>query len=442
MLHRFNLSIIFLALFSLLFPFAANAQAGRIDSLKEALTTAKNDTVKIYLRNELCRGYAYTKPDTSLILLRESFEIAAGKDFRGLMSITQMLTGITYNNLGNRDSAELYFKRAIENAHKYKRTFIEASSYLGLGTCYNFWRKQDKALQNYMTSYDLFRSMGDSVKLASAALGLGNVYSDLNDVNKSKEYFTIALNSATSRNDTKFMAKCYNNLGNLFQKNKKYEQALEYYSKSMDIKKLMNDEHGIANTYLNFGNIYTLTRKIDLAILFYGKAMDLYVKLGDTAEYMHALTYTAEGLLGENKTKEALSNLKKAEGICIRNHYYADLAGVYGALTKVYILKSDTANARMSLENYTAIKDSILTQDMQRRIAEMTAQFDNDKQRQELLLKEAELAASKKISVAYIIATAVVSIILVLLLLVIMKLRKANKLLQENARQNQKTNRS
>ncbi len=407
------------------------SQAYKIDSLKQELSKAVSDTDKIKTRNALCRIYAYSKPDTALVLVKESFRIARTDEASGIIASTCMYAGISFNNLGSRDSAEFYFTRAIQMAHRHKKSFVEAASYMGLGTCYNFWKKQDKALQHYMTSYNLFKDLGDSGKMASVALGLGNVYSDLNNINKALEYFNTSLQFAEARKDSGFMAKCYNNIGNLYQKNGTYDKALAYYTRSVDIKKALGDEHGIANTYLNFGNIYTQTHKLDLARFFYGKAKESYARIGDSAEYMNTINYIAECLLIEKKIPEALANLKEAEGICLRNHYTADLAGVFGALTRVYIMLGDTSNARINFEKFSATKDSIITEDMSRQIAEMTAHFENDKQKHELILKELELKAEKRVSTAYIIATLVFSILLVILVFFLFKLKKVNSELRK-----------
>lgn len=428
-------------LLALVFVVTGQAQTRKLDSLKLALKECRSDTQGIKIRNEMCKVLAYSVPDTALKLCWESIKLARAGDPNGLSATTCFFAGTSCNNLGKRDSAEFYFNRAIQIARRNKKPAIEAMSYMGLGTCYNFWKKQDKALQNYMTSYSLFRVLGDSDRMASVALGLGNVYSDLNNEKKALEFFNSALRFAKAKNNQGFMAKCYNNIGNLYQKNATYEKALEYYAKSVEIKKALGDEHGIANSYLNYGNIYTKTGKINLARFFYAKAKEGYAKIGDSAEYMNALNYIAECLMIEKKIPEALENLKTAEGICIRNHYTADLASIYGGMTRVYITLNDTGNAHRSFEKFSATKDSIISEDLNRQIAEMTAQFENDKQKQELALKETELAATKKVNTVYIIATIIFSILLVILLFVIFKFKKANRLLQESAREADKLGR-
>jgi tetratricopeptide (TPR) repeat protein len=420
-------------LFLWLLIFASgNAQTPKVDSLKIALKNCKVDSQNIKIRNELCKYYAYNKPDTALILAREAFMFAHTDEYSGIIAGSCLYAGVAYNSKGNRDSAEFYFLRTIQIAHRHKNFNIEAAAYMGLGTCYNFWKKQDKALQNYLISYSLFKNIGDSGRIAAIALGIGNVYSDLNNINRALEFFNICLHYSEARKDSTYLARCYNNIGNLFLKNKNYDKALSYYTKSLDIKKSLQDIHGIANTYLNFGNIYTGINKIELAKTFYYKAKDSYAQLGDSAEYMSAISYIAECLLKENKTTEALANLKCAEGICRRNHYAADLAGLYGSMTRIYIMLGDTARARIALLNYTSVKDSIITEDMNRQIAQMTAQFENDKQKKELEIKETELTLSKKFNGVYTLATILFSVLLIILLFVIYKLKKANQSLKEN----------
>lgn len=406
---------------------SVHGQNPRIDSLKYALNNCKTDTQKIKIKNELCRFYAYNKPDTALVLIHENFKLARTDDQGGAIATTCMLAGVSFNNLGNRDSAEFYFNRAIQIAHRHKKTSLEAASYMGLGTCYNFWKKQDKALENYLTSYNMYRTLGDSGRVAAVALGLGNVYSDLNNIPKSLEFFNICLHYSEARKDSNYMARCYNNIGNLYLKNKDYEKALKFYTKSIDIKKALHDEHGIANSYLNFGNIYTSTNKIELAKTFYNKAKEGYAKIGDSAEYMNAISYLAECFLREKNPAAALKNLIEAEGICKRNHYSADLASIYGSLTRIYIQINDTANARKSLDNYTVAKDSVLSQDMNRRIAEMTAVLDNDKQKQEVIKKENELAEATKKNRLYFWLLIILSAISATSVLFVIRLKSKNK---------------
>lgn len=162
MFKKSTVTYFFVTLLLHLIFISGNAQTPKVDSLKIALKTCKADSQNIKIRNELCKYYAYNNPDTAILLAKEAFKFARTDEYGGIIAGSCLYTGVSYNNKGNRDSAEFYFLRAIQIAHRHKKFNIEAASYMGLGTCYNFWKKQDKALQNYLTSYNLYKSMGDS----------------------------------------------------------------------------------------------------------------------------------------------------------------------------------------------------------------------------------------------------------------------------------------
>jgi tetratricopeptide (TPR) repeat protein len=422
--------------------FSGYGQRNKSDSLKTALKTCTVDTQKIKILNELGKLNTYKNPDTAISFLKTGLAIAGGNDYNGITINSYLFTGISYNTKGSYDSAEHYFLKAIQLAAKYKKTKLEASAYLGLGTCYNFWKKQPKALQSYQSSYKLYKSVNDSARIGAVSLGLGNVYSDIGNKEKALEFFTECLRISEARKDSGYIAKCFNNIGNLYEKNKEYEKALEYFTKSLDLKKILRDEHGIANTYTNLANVYILTDKRKLAKFFYTTAKESYLKLGDSAQYKNSLISIAECLMGEHNAKEALLNIKLAERICRKNNYIEDLTGIYAVLTRIYILLGDTGNARISLDKYLTAKDSLLSLDANKQIAEMTARYESDLQKQKINLQEAELIAGKKINRIYSITIFIFLVLIVFLLILYFKNRKAHLLLEEKNKHIEMKNKS
>lgn len=433
----------FICVFALLFCFKANSQSrSKADSLNTAFKNCTVDTQKIKILTDIGRLYAYKKPDTTISILRSALALAGKNEYDGIVANTLLTMGISYNAKAGYDSAEYYFLKAIDQASKYKKVKSEAAAYLGLGTCYNYWKKQPKALESYFNSYKLYKTINDSGRIASVSLGLGNVYSDIGNKDKALEFFNECLRLSVARKDSGYIAKCYNNIGNLYEKNKEFEKALEYFTKSLELKKILKDAHGIANTYTNLANVYILTNKQSLAKFFYTSAKDTYLALGDSGQYKNSLISIAECQISEKDVKGALENAKKAEAICKRNNYTADLVGVYILLTRLYILKGDTANARISLDSYQVTRDSVQLQDVNKQIAEMTAKFESDLQKQKISLQEAELQLGKKLTIVYIITTIIFVLLIAFLLVVISRYRKTQRLLEEKNRAIEMKNKS
>ena len=59
----------YFTIFFLLYVFHANAQQTHVDSLKQQLTAAKADSVKIGLAYQISKAYSNTDPDSMVFML-------------------------------------------------------------------------------------------------------------------------------------------------------------------------------------------------------------------------------------------------------------------------------------------------------------------------------------------------------------------------------------
>lgn len=92
--------------------FTAAAQKRTIDSLKNAITTAKDDTSRVLAMKPLVQIYLYSKPDSALALANDMLRISKTAQYRKGEAGGLNALGVVYSVTGNYPKALTYFLSA------------------------------------------------------------------------------------------------------------------------------------------------------------------------------------------------------------------------------------------------------------------------------------------------------------------------------------------
>jgi hypothetical protein len=98
-------------------PFTLFAQT-RIDSLKTAFKTMKNDTNKVNTLWTLGWEYVFSNPDTTLILGKQAYSLAKKLKLNKGEAMIYNLVGTAYAIKSNFPKAHFYFKKCLAIAVK------------------------------------------------------------------------------------------------------------------------------------------------------------------------------------------------------------------------------------------------------------------------------------------------------------------------------------
>ena len=199
----------------------------------------------------------------------------------------------SYNNIGSVYDGQGEYKKALEYYLKsldiYKSVYGEdnhpsvATSYNNIGLVYKNQGEYKNALEYYLKSLDIHKSVygeDNHPSVATSYHNIGVVYKNQGEYKKALEYYLKSLDiykSVYGGDNHPSVATSYHNLGNVYQDQGEYKKALEYYLKCLDIRtSVYGDNHPeVATSYHNIGMVYDTQGEYNKALEYYLKSLDI-----------------------------------------------------------------------------------------------------------------------------------------------------------------------
>ena len=353
--------VAFFLVFFIKFALFVTAQSSITDSLNLIVSTLPEGANKMNVLYTLGKQYKINDPQKAMKCYKEALVIAekiASKKTEA--AILQSIGGLHKNN-GNYPVALQYLFKALKIREEIKDPLATANSLNTIGLIYYGQGDLEGAQSYYLRVLKIGQETGDSITIAMAYANLGSVYKEKGDEIEALNLNFKALKLWETLNDTGEIAGRLNNIGLIYVDQKKYEKALDYLFQSLKYSQSIKDDATSAETYVNIGFVYEMQGKYKESVVYRNKG----VKIGKKLNYSYILK------------------------------------GAYAGLITSYINLKDT-KAEKYFELYTAITDSIYTNESAKQIAEMQTKYGTEKKEQEIQLqsltigkKEAELKKQK-----------------------------------------------
>ena len=433
-------------LFAIAFLFIVNPLIGKTDqdSLWDVWSNTKlPDTSRLQALTEFTwDGYLFNDPDSAFYYAQIQIDYATKKGLNKYVAKALNTQGASHAIRNNQNEAIEYYLKSIKYHEKsgYKKGV--ASVLNNIGNIQYDQGEYDDAITSYSKSLKILTEIGDEKSVSLAQNNIGNVYSDRGDYVNALDYFNKALKTSEKLNDTNGIANAFNNIGIIYNNIGEYEEAAQYFEKSLKLFQTNSTENKLAIAYNlnNLGNTYSYLSDNDKALKYYHRSLELYEEIGgsytsgntlnnigtiyfDRAEYDTAYTYFKESYelfqsyedesgsiipmnnmgriefeRGNNSKAIRLSSkaLKIAEEV-------GNIMGINHAsefLYEVYKKAGNKAKALEMHELYLSSRDSILSEENQRRVLRQEFQYEYEKKAVADSLKalEESIIASAKIA--------------------------------------------
>ena len=292
-------------------------QVQQIDSLKEVISTAKHDTVKINALFSWDNIIYASDPELDLELnqqiidvcetnLKNELNVSELNKFKKLLTNSLNNIGLIYSNQGNYEKALDYYAKSIKIREEIGDKSGTGGSYNNIGIIYDQQGNLEKALENYSESLKISEEIGDKKGVSSSLTNIANIYYVQGNYEKSLEYILKCLEIDKELGDKRGMANSYHNIGAIYKNQGNMEKALEYYAKSLKISEEIGDKMGMGHSYNNIGIIYdeqgNLKKALEYLLLAKNLFQEIYV-ISNLDETLKALSDVYKKL---GKYKQAL----------------------------------------------------------------------------------------------------------------------------------------
>jgi len=346
-------------------PFCQLAQS-KIDSLKKDLADAKEDTNKVKTLVSLASNLARTDPKQGALYAHEGLALAKKLNYpRGEAGASNRLAVISYYQ-GNLAEGLDYGIRSLKLYEAIGFKGGIASAEMMLGIIYNGKGDLDRALGHYTAALKIHQESGDKPGMSAAYNNISLVHFLKKEYESALQSYTQALALFNELKDDPGAAVALNNIGNTYSALKDYEKALEFYSRSLALKQRLKDDYGMVELYFSMGRMHYAREQ-------YGKARGYFM-----------LTLKYAGELGER----------------------AHLTEAYDMLARCDSAEKDFPSAYANLRKYGYAKDSLMSAESVKQMAEMQTKYETEKKELQISNQEKEIEKQTTLKTAFAIGFA------------------------------------
>lgn len=322
----------------------------------EVIKALNELTEQTWLRGNYEEARGYIKQ----ALAKEELELQAGnfkkKDvlFEKAYSINNLAT--TYRFQGN-------YSLAIENHLKALKIREEigdnkgiARTYLGIGSINDFMGKTDEALKYKYMAKALYQKIKYDYGVAHANSHIASIYFEKRKYELAKQFNMEAILIDTKLNNLNGMANGYSLAGQIYEETNEYTQAIENYNLCLTLKKAFLSKDGIIDCNVNLGLVNIKIKKYDQAKTYLYEALTLAKQIGAKESQKYA----------------------------------------YKGLCTIDSINRDFVSAFKNYKLYIAYRDSLVNQNASEKVAQLQAQFENDKSARIKQLEDEQIEDERK----------------------------------------------
>jgi tetratricopeptide (TPR) repeat protein len=353
-------------------------------------TKADTNWVKKLLKNG--RDSAGSNPDKCILLSDEAVTISRKIDYKFGEVTGLIMEGSMYAMAGKPANAIKAFKDASITANESGLYTLEERAYCDLGNVFDDIGDYDQSKSYYTLSFKLNEAYPDSQNLAHMYLNFGLLLRHMNDFEGGIKYMLKAAVLARELNMFDGLPVIYNDIASNYLDMAKYKEAFSYLFKSIYLSDSLHMVDNLPFSYTTLGTCYDQTGKVDSALFYYHKCLSLPENL-DNRAHVQALSYIGKLFDKKNVLDSAEKYYKDALNFAKKISYKSAVYNTEHSLSYIYGEKHNYKNAYEILDSAYNNRDSLISENQKKEMAEMLIRYDNREleSKNQLLIRENDL---------------------------------------------------
>lgn len=384
--YTFRQSILVFALF-FLSQFKVFPQSD-IDSLRSVLTGSVGEK-RIDLINELASHLLTTEPVEAEELVKEALSLSEKTHYsRGYIRAWTVLSSLA-GRQARYDEADSLLRLA-KNLSDQKLPEEGAAVIMAMGSLSFKLGDYAKALEHHFEGASLARELDNPQVLVSHLINIGYIKELLGELDDADKYLKEGLEICESNGFDFRKGQIYINLAVLEYRKQNLGLSIEYNKDALAIFQRIGDKSQAAICLQNLGFAFALQGQVEEALSYYDQSEELRKEVGD-------LDGVAKILLKKAQTVKSIWSVAQVLALANESLEITKSTGnsllkrdIYAFLHAYSQDRGDSGKALTYYKSYTQVKDSISIKANQARIAELTANFEWERLRNENRLQEQE----------------------------------------------------
>jgi two-component system, NtrC family, sensor kinase len=261
------------------------------DSLRQAVITAANDSVRMEMLNDLYSYYIENNRDSALyfteqamvlakklkqplwearFLLNKAYIFQKEGNLPLVFKLINESLAITQDEKSEKNFYVPVNERVGWDAHR-ERLFILAGGFHNLGNNYSYAGNREKAIASYKEVIRISEQNNDKSHEVNAKMNIGSNYFEMNKLDSAMHYSRIAIRYANSTGHTTYLGGMLRTVGNVFFKQNQLDSAKYYYWASLSEGKANDNLTIVVSTTLALAKLYERIAETD-SMFYYANA--------------------------------------------------------------------------------------------------------------------------------------------------------------------------
>ena len=262
-----------LLLFSVTIILNLYAQQNRIDSLKQLISSARSDTARVSLLNELCFVTFDSNPEEAFILSRQAESLAKKIKFRRGEARALDLMGDALERLGNYPKSLEVQLESLKMNEELRDTGAIAGCMISLANLHRAQQQPRIALDYLFKAERMARSVNDQRRLLYSINNIGSSYSSLKLFDSALHYLQLAYSMEIQSNQP--VVYTANSLSSIHYQLGNEDLGLSYLKMAERSAVLTENNPILASIYLKKASLFEKAGTIDSAVWYVKRSFDL-----------------------------------------------------------------------------------------------------------------------------------------------------------------------
>ncbi|MES2516107.1 MAG: tetratricopeptide repeat protein [Bacteroidota bacterium] len=351
-----------------------------IDSLEKKLKVVKEDTMRVISLNNLSKIYLERGIyDKSISLSEAAVNLSQKLSYKKGLAVACNNLGIVYDYRGDYIKSIDYHNKSLTIRKEFNDIDGIAASYGNLAIVYEYLGKLPEALKFQFDALKLHEKIGDENGTAITYINMGSVYVQQLKYAEAMNCFQKSLAIFNKLNDKGGIGYAESGIGMVKMYEKKMVEAEEHVLKSKIIFEELGDKQNVAAALGNLGQIYVATKRLKEAEGYYR----ISLRLGKEMDDKRNISY---GYLGLSNIATQLKNYAHSKALIDSAIMLSQQIGCIECLRDSYsaytTLDSSSANFKGAYDHtklFILYRDSLMSQDNNRKSSQAKLQYDFDK---------------------------------------------------------------
>ncbi len=374
--------------------FSAKAQVLSADSLRNLISSEKNETKKAELLLQLSTELRETNPENSFSISQEVLK-SSGKKSRELHLKADLNSIFYYIKRSKADTGlALADKNIVILKQEFKNDSLLAQYQSISGHSLMRLNRQKEALERFYAALKTAEKTRDYITQAKSLHQIGWAYMELNQFPEAIKYFKSSIALLKTNGLPAEYPSTYSNMASCFGAVGKFDSVYVYIEEAIMYAQKKKNGSAEANAWFIKGTAQMEQKKYEDALSSFLKAKPLREKTGDPFYIVSDLAVIAELYALMGKTSEGIQISKDALAVAEKEKLTAKYPMIYKALAMNYEKAGDFKMASDIYKQLNIVKDEVYANASQEALAEMQTKYETEKK--ERIIQEQEFNIRKK----------------------------------------------